>query len=404
MDQRALRQVKALFSDRIQPRSELAVYGGPAAFPDGPPNWPRSSDRIVAALEAVYASGDWGRYQGEQCQALSAELAAFFQPVNAPSLGVTLCCSGTIAVELALRGLGVGPGDEVVIAAYDFPGNFRAVESIGARVVLVDIDPHSGNLDPETLWEAVGPDTKAVVASHLHGGFVRMERLMEVARKLKIAVVEDACQAMGGMVDARKAGTWGDAGVLSFGGSKLLTAGRGGAVLSSDAAVHQRIKVFSERGNQAYPLSELQAAVIRPQLALLAEHTRYRADRARQLISALAEVSCLTALIAHNTPDLPAFYKLGFWYCPDAAAGTTRADFLAAVQAEGIALFEGFRGFGLRGSRRCRKVGSLMHANEAANRMAILHHPVLMEPPEVIDRVAAAIAKVSRACPLVPGE
>src|SRR5262249_27521235 len=141
------------------------------------------------------------------------------------------------AVELALRALKVGPGDEVVLAAYDYPGNFLSVHAVGAHPVLVDVELGNWNLGPERLAEAIGPATRAVIASHLHGGLVPMREVMEVAAARGVAVVEDAAQAPGAEVQGRKAGTWGDAGVLSFGGSKLLTAGRGGALLTRRADV-----------------------------------------------------------------------------------------------------------------------------------------------------------------------
>ena len=383
----------------------LACYGGEPVLPEGPPGWPRNDGAVRDALQAVYASGDWGRYHGQQCAALAEELAAAFQPPG-ETLHVTLCSSGTVAVELALRGLGIGPGDEVILAGYDFPGNFRAIEAVGAQVVLVDIDPASLSVDIDQLEAAMGPATKAAIVSHLHGGLVPMRRLMDWARAHNLAILEDACQAPDARIDGRMAGTWGDVGVFSFGGSKLLTAGRGGAVVTTDPAIHQRIKIYSERGNQAFPLSELQAAVLRPQLKRLGEDTLRRAEAAARLAAALRAVPGVkvvgpTTPPADNTAEsLPAYYKLGIWYDAAALGGTARADFLAAVQAEGVALHDGFRGFALRGARRCRKVGELPHSQAAAKQMTVLHHPVLLEPAATIDRVAAAIAKVASACPL----
>jgi dTDP-4-amino-4,6-dideoxygalactose transaminase len=177
------------------------------------------------------------------------------------------CASGTIAVELALRGLGVVAGDEVILAAYDFGGNFRAIDAIGARPVLVDIGLNHWCLDADLLSQAISKSTRAVIVSHLHGTLANMRRIMEVAKDMQLGIVEDACQVPGAIVQGRPAGSWGDVGVLSFGGSKLLTAGRGGALLTSRADVFQRAKIYHERGNQAFPLSELQCAVLPPQIA-----------------------------------------------------------------------------------------------------------------------------------------
>ncbi len=365
----------------------LAQSGGPRACA-ALPEWPRADDEVRQALEQAFADGSWGRYHGLYCERLCQELAAFF---STPL--VSLCCSGTVAVELALRGVGITAGDEVILAGYDFPGNFRAIQALGARPVLVDLDPQNWNLDVGQVSAAVGPKTKAVVASHLHGGLVPMAELMDAARAYSLAVVEDACQAPGAMVQGRMAGAWGDAGVLSFGGSKLLTAGRGGAVLTRREDVHQRIKLWSDRGNQAFPLSELQAAVLLPQLARLPERNRTRAasiERLRRQIEGLQ--SCQPLFNAADACQ-PAYYKYGLRYTLMSET-TGREAYLAAVQAEGVPLDAGFRGFALRSSRRCRVVGDLRQSRLAAESMMVLHHPILLESDETIDAVAYSLHKV----------
>lgn len=375
-------------------------------MPEGPPDWPLADDEVLAALQAAYASGDWGRYHGRNCAALAEEIARFHGVAHA-----ALCCSGTIAVELALRGVGVGADDEVVLAGYDFPGNFRAVEAVGARVVLVDVHESNWNFDPDQLAAACGQKTKAVVVSHLHGGIVPLRGLVETARSRGLCVVEDACQCPGATVEGRRAGTWGDVGVWSFGGSKLLTAGRGGALFTDSALIQQRIKVASERGNDAFPLSELQAAVLLPQVARLDERNAMRAASVQRLLVALAKTVGVRPLVNAAGDTQPAYYKLGLKLAPEelrvvagvssgeradfSSAAAVRDEFLAAVRAEGVALDDGFRGFSLRGSRRCRKLGELRQSQLAAERMMLLHHPVLLSPAETIDRVAAAIARVA---------
>lgn len=362
----------------------------PAAFANGPPAWPLADDDVRAALDAAYASGDWGRYHGRYCRQLAAALEEYHAAEH-----VTLCCSGTIAVELALRGLRIGPGDEVLLAGYDFAGNFRAVEAVGARPALVDIDPRRWCLDVERLANATSDRTRAVIASHLHGGLAPMRRLMAIAAERGIAVVEDACQSSGAIVDGRRAGTCGDVGVLSFGGSKLLTAGRGGAIITRSNEVHQRIKVFAERGNDAYALSELQAAVLLPQLARLDERNAIRRANAMRLIEQLADVPRLAPVAVAEPPDEPAFYKLAWLVAAadDENTAAVRERFLAAVQAEGLAIDAGFRGFATRSERRCRHASALDHSRRAAAATVVLHHPILLEPPSMMDAVAAAIRR-----------
>ncbi|QDU26952.1 L-glutamine:scyllo-inosose aminotransferase [Anatilimnocola aggregata] len=365
------------------------------AFPAGPPTWPLLDDDVRAAMLACYASGDWGRYEGAHSAAFVQALAEKFQTEQA-----ILCASGTIAVELALRGLKVGAGDEVILAGYDFPGNFRAIEAVGARPVLIDVVKNGWTIDLQQLAAAKAATTKAVIASHLHGHLAPMRALLEQAHSLGLKVLEDACQVPGALIGGRPAGSWGDVGVLSFGGSKLLTAGRGGAILTSQADVAQRIRSFTFRGNEAYPLSELQAAVLLPQLDKLAARTHTRAVAAARLIEELRDVSKLQAGPANDPADLSAFYKVAWRYQtaeggvqPD-CSNPSRDRLICALQAEGIAIDAGFRGFNKRSANRCRVVGELSQAQAAAEATLVLHHPILLQNQEQTALLAATIRKV----------
>lgn len=372
--------------------SLLAIDGGTAVLPNGPPDWPPQDDSIRDALLAAAADGSWGRYLGPHCSRLAEQIARMHDVEH-----VTLCCSGTIGVELALRGLGIGPGDEVILAGYDFAGNFAAILAVGATPVLVDVAADTWQFDPKAIEPAVSPTTKAVIVSHLHGGMVPMRALVEHARRFELQVVEDACQAPGSIVDGRVAGNWGDVGVWSFGGSKLLTAGRGGAVFTSRADVHQRIKLACERGNHAFPLSELQALVLNPQIEQLLARNATRAKAAREIIKACLDIRGLNPIVPADYPEdsEPGFYKLGIQYDAAAFNNNARDLFAAAVRAEGVALDAGFRDFARRSTRRCRKVGRLDESQQAGQSMLVLHHPVLLEDSYTLDLVAEAIRKVA---------
>src|SRR5262249_16778136 len=153
-----------------------------------------------------------------------------------------------------------------------------------------DVDPNNWNLAPERLEAAAGPNTRAVIVSHLHGGVVPMPQVLAVAAARGLRVIEDAAQCPGALVHGRRAGTWGAPGVLGFGGSKLLTAGRGGALLTRHADVHQRVRLALNRGNTTCPLSELQAAVLLPQVDKLDARNVRRAAAVRLLTAGLADV------------------------------------------------------------------------------------------------------------------
>src|SRR5258707_1219096 len=119
----------------MSPSAELpALLGGPPVRPHGPPDWPLPDEEVLHALQAAYHDGSWGKYHGIYVEQLEKRLAAYHDVAFAAT-----CASGTFAVETALRALKVGPGDEVILAAYDYPGNFLSVHAVGALPVLIDV-------------------------------------------------------------------------------------------------------------------------------------------------------------------------------------------------------------------------------------------------------------------------
>ncbi len=365
-----------------------ALLGGRAVRPGGPPDWPPPDAAVAEAVTAAMRDGSWGKYDGGHVKRLEERLARDHGVAHALT-----CASGTFAVELALRALRVGPGDEVVLAAYDYVGNFLCVHAVEAMPVLVDVAPHNSNLDPARLAAALGPRTKAVIVSHLHGGLVPMVEVMDEARRHGVKVIEDAAQAPGAVLQGRRAGAWGDAGVLSFGGSKLLTSGRGGAILTPHADVWQRARVLQHRGNAICPLSELQAAALLPQLEQLDQRNARRRAAVARLTDLLRDVPGLTPF--QNVVDGEAcYYKVGFRF-DEAAFGLNRARVVVAARAEGIAFDEGFRALHVRRSpTRFRGAGDLTEAERAHRETVVLHHPVLLGSDEEVDQVARAVQKI----------
>jgi dTDP-4-amino-4,6-dideoxygalactose transaminase len=366
-----------------------AILGGEPVRPQGAPDWPLANAVVQEALAAAYQSGAWGKYHGGQVEELEKELAAFHQVEHCVA-----CASGTFAVELALRALKVGADDEVTQAAYDYSGNFLTIHAIQARPVLVDVRADNWNMNPCLLAEALGPATRAVIVSHLQGGIVPMREVVEICKARSIDIIEDAAQCPGAMVQGRPAGTWGDIGILSFGGSKLLTAGRGGAFLTQRSDLAQRGRTWQLRGNLLAPLSELQAAVLRPQLQALRENNAKRAANVERLLQALKRVPGLTAFKNEVEDSQPGYYKLGFQY--DAGAfGLPRDRFVAAMRAEGIAIDPGFRALHIgRSPRRFRSAGDLTETVRAHEGAVVLHHPVLSGTPGDVAEVGQAVSKI----------
>ena len=378
----------------MPPDALPALLGGPPACASGPPDWPQPDDDIRAALLAAWHTGAWGKYQGGLVEQLENRLAALHSSTGTSCRTLT-CASGTCAVELALRALQLGPGDEVILSAYDYFGNFLSIHAVGALPVLTDIDPDNWNLAPPGFLAALGPRTRATIVSHLHGGIVPMREVMELAAAHGIRVIEDAAQAPGAMVQGRLAGTWGDVGILSFGGSKLLTAGRGGALLTRHADVYQRARLHLTRGgNVVHPLSELQAAVLLPQLDKLAELNDRRRRSVQHLGQMLAEVPGLRLFHNHVADAEAGYYKVGFQYHA-VAAGLPRDRFLEAMRAEGVALDPGFQALHVgRSPTRFCAAGTLEESDRAHHGAMVLHHPVLLGTEKHMEQLAQAFRKV----------
>ncbi|WP_299465626.1 aminotransferase class I/II-fold pyridoxal phosphate-dependent enzyme [uncultured Gimesia sp.] len=371
-----------------------AILGGTPCFPAGPPEWPFPDQAVNQVLQETQQTGSWGKYQGPYSEQLQQELAALHQKEE-----VIPCSSGTVAVELALRGLGIGKGDEVILAAYDFEGNFKNILTVGATPMLVDVDSRNCNLDISLLEQAITKSTRCILVSHLHGGLVPMQTVCDLSKKRGIPVIEDACQIPGALIEGRFAGSGGDIGILSFGGSKLLTAGRGGALLTSSPQIAQRVRLYSYRGNEAYPLTELQAGLLIPQLKSLQKHNQTRRENVNHLLLQLGKNSGLTGLVnaEHMNTDssCPGYYKLGFLYHPELFAGVSRELFCQSMQAEGIALYPGFRALhAIHSRRRFKQAGELPIATACDHSLVVLHHPILLKDQKNMDMIARAVVRI----------
>ena len=364
---------------------QLAIHGGPRAVSNSISPWPVASDAVKAAIHDALEANHWGGYHGPLTDRLMQSLQQNFNCTHSE-----LTCSGTLAVELALRGVGVVAGSEVVLAAYDFPGNFRAIEAIGAKPVLVDVIDGGWIIDPSGIEKAICDETSAVIVSHLHGQLADLSELRQRIPE-SVAIVEDCCQVPGAFVGEKICGSLGDVSTFSFGGSKLLSAGRGGAILSDDEAIIERARRFGSRGNDAFPLSQLQAAVLIPQLEDLERLNQQRQQAAEEMDDAVLAIAG-RFLSRPETSPRSAWYKLP-WMLADEV---DRDVFLSLLKAEGVPIDIGFRGFAKRTARRCRKIGELSHAKRAASQTVLMHHPVLLEPKQTREQIVHAFEKVVR--------
>lgn len=253
---------------------------------------------VEAAVLRVLRSGEY--VLGPETAAFEAEMAALVGVRHCVGVG-----SGTEALLLTLRGLGVGPGDEVITTGFTYFATVEAILWCGARPVFVDIEPGSFNLAPVGLARAISPRTRAILPVHLYGRCADMAGIRKVADDCGIVVVEDAAQAIGASRDGRHAGAWGVAGCFSFYPSKNLgAAGDAGCVTTDDDALAERLRLLRAHGclrrdhhetlGTTSRLDSLQAAVLRAKLPYLPRWTAVRtaqARRYRELLGATAGVT-----------------------------------------------------------------------------------------------------------------
>ncbi|MFI7057696.1 DegT/DnrJ/EryC1/StrS family aminotransferase [Streptosporangium canum] len=264
---------------------KLAIDGGTpvrsAPWPSWPPPLSAGQRELVTG---VLESGLWGATQGSLC----ADLAAAFAARSAVPHGVTVG-NATLGLFAALRGLGVGPGDEVIIPAYTFVASATSVILAGAIPVIVDVDPVDLHLSAAAVEAAVTPRTAAIMPVHLAGSPADMDGLTAVAVRHGLAVLEDCAQSHGALYRGRPVGGLGDAGVFSFQASKAMTAGEGGVIVCRDEGVHGRTWSACNLGRRlggewyGHPevgwnlrLTEIQAALLLPWLDRLEEEIARR--------------------------------------------------------------------------------------------------------------------------------
>ena len=254
-------------------------------------------------LEVVARVASAGAFtMGHELEAFEAEFAAYCETDHA--IGVS---SGTEAIVLALRALGVGPGDEVIVPANSFIASAEGVSLAGATPKLVDVDPETHLLTAGLVQAAIGPRTRAVIPVHLMGSTVDMQPIMDIARAAGLYVIEDCAQAHGARVDGRRVGTFGHLGCFSFYPTKNLGAwGDGGGVITADAALAERVRLLRSHGEgpryhhsmvgTTARLDALQAALLRVKLRRL---DGWNEDRRRV-------GAALRAGLEHTSLELPA--------------------------------------------------------------------------------------------------
>ncbi|WP_232661298.1 DegT/DnrJ/EryC1/StrS family aminotransferase [Pseudonocardia sp. TRM90224] len=379
----------------------LALDGGRPVRTDPWPSWPPPLDPAQRALvTAVLESGQWGATQGGTVVAdLAAAMAAQSGAPHAVATG-----NATLGLFAALRGLGVGPGDEVVVPAYTFVASATAVLLAGAVPVAVDVDATDLHISPAAVEAALTARTAAIMPVHLAGSPADMDAICAVAARNGLAVVEDAAQAHGAAYQGRPVGGIGDAGVFSFQSSKAMTAGEGGMIICRNPDVHEAIWSVCNLGRvpgdawYGHPnlgwnlrLTEIQAALLLPWLDRLDAELDRRAAFCAAVEQSLAGLAVsVVPAPAGTTRDSRHLLMLRLHDPVD------REFLLAAMAAEGVPLDGGYRPLStfpalVAAGARAEPAPT---AADAAQAVVWVRQPMLMDEPERAGDVAAALAKV----------
>ncbi len=245
---------------------------------------------------------------GPNTKALEKELAEFFG-VNY-TVGLN---SGTDALHLALRALDIGPGDEVITTAFTFVATTEAIGIVGAKPVFVDINPDTFNIDPDKIEAAITPRTKAIIPVHLYGQPCEMDKIMDIAKRHNLRVIEDCCQAIGAKYNGKMVGSFGDFGCLSFYPTKNLGGmGDGGLIMTNSESLRDRVVALRNHGGAVRyyhdeigvnsRLDEIQAAILRVKLPHVKDWNEQRRAHAAYYNKLFADAKdVITPVEAPNT-------------------------------------------------------------------------------------------------------
>ena len=389
------------------------------------------SGREMEFIEEAFAQ-NWVVPMGPNVNGFEADLEAFVNsregaaPLNKSVVGLS---AGTAAVHLALIGCGVGPGDEVMVQSFTFCASSHPVRYLGATPVFVDSEPETWNMDPDLLDEAIrdriaktGRKPKAIVPVALYGMPYQADRIMEVARRYDIPVIEDAAEGFGSRFDGQVLGTFGRYGVLSFNGNKMITTSGGGALICDDEAAKREILFYATQARESYPyyqhehigynyrMSNICAGIGRGQMTVVDEHIAHHRHVQALYAELLADVRGVTL---HVNPSPR--YDSNFWLCavtlaPDlhvrgqeqaykavvsgavgGAAGVTHAATSATTDCQPNANVEAMRVALDAANIEARPVWKPMH-----------RQPVYAGSPAYVNGVSEAIFRVGMCLPAGP--
>jgi len=307
------------------------------------PQWPAEAGSERDGLDRVLASGQWA-FDGP----LEQEFETRFAELQTARFGLCVA-NGTVAIQLALEALDVGFGDEVVVPGFTWQATVAAVIDVNATPVLVDVEPETYCIDPEAVEAAVTDRTRAVIVVHLYDGITDMDRILEIASRHNLAVIEDCAHSHGSRWNGRGVGSLGDLGTFSFQSSKSRTAGEGGFVTTNSEALREQMYSLRNCGRRRpesldsqwrpiqsgnYRSTEWQAAVLLAQLDAFPKQLAARERNVRYLDGALAEMPGIRTTLRRPQVTTQGLYGYIIRYDEAEFGGLPGAAFREALSAE----------------------------------------------------------------------
>jgi dTDP-4-amino-4,6-dideoxygalactose transaminase len=327
--------------------ADLAINGGPAVRPRGYPAWPEPTERDVQAVVEVVLSGRWGGFPEPGPKA--AEFAARFASYQGAEHGVVMV-NGTVTMEVALKALGIGWGDEVIVPALTFAATAYAPMAAGALPVIVDVTPENWTIDPALVEAAITPRTAAIMPVHIGHHMADMDRIVDIAREHSLALIEDCAHAHGQQWGGRGAGCFGEFGSFSHQSTKILTAGEGGTLLTSDERLARLAHSIIDCGRPKdadekeftfgtnYRLGELHAALLLTAMERFPNQQAERTENGELFERLVAEVPGVRVMPRDSRITRWSFYNYILAMDPESFAGMTNETVADALQAEGVSV------------------------------------------------------------------
>ena len=325
---------------------KLALLGGePVVKNKVWPEWPYVDEKMVEAIIKTTKSGIWCRIQS------ATGTVPTFESEYSKLMGTKFTVatgSGTQALNTCVEALGIGPGDEVITSPYTDMGTISSIISSRALPVMADLDPESFQIDPADVERRITENTKALMPIHIMGQPCNMKRIMAIAKKHNLKVIEDACQAHLGEYQGKILGTIGDAGCFSFQTTKTIACGEGGAVIGNSEDLMDKCYTVQNHGTNRkgrsetigpkYRMNEFEGAILLAQMDSAKERFLLRNKNAAYLSSKLKNFPGLVPQKLYEGTKSGSFYLYTMSYHKEHFNNATRDQFLKALSAEGIGM------------------------------------------------------------------